>query len=107
MTEVIEKTIPFSIKILSTDIAGCVYEIEPLLLKYDITQEELNRFGENLMDVLEGFEIPVCGSMFWILYKRICHKDIGELIDSVNDDFKKSVTREEILKYDKYGTKRK
>ena len=43
--------------------------------------------------------------MFWILYKRICHKNIDELLDSISTPEKFKVTYDEIHKYNEYGIK--
>lgn len=101
------KKLPLGIEIISSGVAGCIYEIQPLLLQYDISQEELDKFSHNLMEVLNGYNMPICGSMFWLLYKNICDKDIETLIDSVSTEEKKKVTRKKILSYNEYGIKNK
>ena len=60
----VEKKIPFGISIISSGVAGCVYEIHPLLLKHKCTQKELDSFAEKLMDVLEGIQCRYAGQCF-------------------------------------------
>lgn len=93
---------PVNLLVIGAELAGCKYEIQPLLLEYfteNYTQEELNSFGEKIMYLIgDKYMFPKCGSAFWVVYKNICKKDIKKLIDCVSTEEKLQETQELLLK---------
>ena len=81
--------LPFALQILESGIAGVRYEIIPLVLKTVKTQEELDMFAKNMMDCLDRYKMPTCGSAMWVLYKHYCEKDINTLLVCANTEKKR------------------
>ena len=92
-----ELRIPFSLKIVGS-VAGVQFEVFPKLLEYATTQEELDKFGENMMDTVgDRYLIPMCGSAMWTVYKRYCNQDIKTFIECANTPEKIGVIQEWLL----------
>lgn len=79
-----ELKIPFSLQLLEGGIPGVRFEIFPLLLKKAKNQEELNKFGIDMMPVVGNTPAPGCGSMMWVIYKDYCKKDLSKFMECVN-----------------------
>ena len=78
-------TLPISLIVLSSGIAGGNYEIFPLLLKNIKSQQELITFGDNMMDLIgHTYLVTNTGSMMWLIYKHFCKKDIYIFIECAN-----------------------
>ena len=85
MSEQTTLKIPFSLAILEGGVAGVRYEIFPHLLKEVKSQKELDTLGENMMNVIgDRYQIPICGSVMWVIYKKYCEKDIRKFIECAN-----------------------
>ena len=80
-----EIKLPLSLLSLEGGVTGVRYEIFPLLLKKVNTQQELNTFGENMMDVISNrYDLTLSGSVLWIIYKKYCEKDIKVFLKCAN-----------------------
>ena len=95
----IELKIPGELIILAAGVAGAIYEILPRLVKETNSQEDLNTFGRNMMDVIgDRYMIPTCGSVMWVMYKTYCKKDLQKFLKCVDTLEKQVEMREWLLK---------
>jgi hypothetical protein len=81
-----EIILPIGLNIVFANLPGCIYEIKPRLLK-ECSQEDLNILSENLMCVVgDHYLIENSGSAVWLLYKRLCEKNIHSFLKCVQKD---------------------
>lgn len=108
MLEENEKTIindeiinmPLSFFMLGAGVAGVKFEIIPFLLKEVKTQQELDLFVNNMMDIIgDIYSMPLCGSALWVIYKYYCNKDIQKFLKCANTKEKLNTVQEWLIKY--------
>lgn len=70
--------------IMSGGVAGVVYEIIPKI-EEKYTEEEKTIIANNIMDLAgDHWLIPQCGSVIWVIYKRLFGQNIEEFVDGIN-----------------------
>jgi hypothetical protein len=78
--------VPRSLIILSGGVAGIVTEVFRGLVEHFKTQEEFDKFGGNMMDTIgDYFLVPATGSVMWVLYKRMCNRDLSAFVACVEE----------------------
>ena len=98
MSDIEKIKIPIALHLLESGIAGVRYEIFPFLLSEVKTQQELNDFGENMMDVIgDSYKMPICGSVMWVIYKIMCKKNIKVFLECANTKEKQEVVKQWVL----------
>ena len=77
--ELMQPEIPFGLEIVGSGVTGVVTEIFPQL-RERFTADELDTIAENTMSCIGDYwRMPQCGSALWVLYKRVCDKDLDKL----------------------------
>ena len=75
--------IPVKLLCVGAGTTGVEFELFPQLQK-KFTAEELDTIAENAMCCLgDHWMMPECGSALWVLYKRVCDKDLDKLAEAL------------------------
>ena len=75
--------IPVKLSCVGAGTTGVVFELFPQLQK-KFTAEELDTIAENAMSCIgDHWMMPECGSALWVLYKRVCDKDLDKLAETL------------------------
>ena len=76
--------IPMGLGILGLGVVGVQFELFPQLQK-KFTAEELDTIAENAMSCIGDHwtMMPQCGEALWVLYKRVCDKDLDKLAEAL------------------------
>jgi len=75
--------IPVKLSCVGAGTTGVVFELFPQLQK-KFTAEELDTIAENAMSCIgDHWMMPECGSALWVLYKRVCDKDLDKLAEAL------------------------
>ena len=75
--------IPFSLSIVGAGNTGVENELFPQL-REKFTADELGTIAENVMSCIGDYwRMPTCGSALWVLYKRVCDRDLDKLAEAL------------------------
>ena len=95
MTEEKKGVLPFGLRIIGIGVMGCETELFSSL-EARFTSEELSVISENAMGCIgDHWRIPECGSAMWVLYKRVCGKDLDKFAEAVKPE-NSAASREQI-----------
>ena len=87
--------LPFGLRIIGSGVMGCETELLSSL-EARFTSDELSVISENAMGCIgDHWRIPECGSAMWILYKRVCGKDLDKFAEAVKPE-NSAASREQI-----------
>ena len=80
------RTVPFSLQIVGSGVAGNECELFPRLLA-QYSDEELEAIAEDAMSCIgDHYLVPRCGSALWVVYKDVSSKNLEKFAEALKSE---------------------